>query len=491
MKINAKKAKPLYKVALLVLNLLGFPLMLLIVGLTCAFYANSGIYKITVYAPMLIVLLMWGVTALLQTIIFRKDKKRHASFKHTMLSCVAIPICCLGGLYLLLDIVLPPVLTGATSGTILYEDIVTDAKGQHNALLTRAQLFLDKNNLYLYETDKDGKPVLDKYGKPVAILDADGKKQYKHFFSEENQAIFKTIFKSFDQAYQSFNGLAIDYAMSEPDLIGGITSGKIPLTVLASIALKTSDVPNGSDIKLGLIEILSMNIQPIVGAIKALIESGFDFGTTGIDPYTGLEEKQALDDILNAVLLHKEFDGIQWNVLQLLGTNPLSNVDPNKQIVQYKGQANERVIGACLGYQDMAWLNSVDLLGIIVCLMDCRAIFYSFAVAIGLMTLMAYMLKKQYMVATGEDCLIISKSKKRLAKEAAKGYYFSNSATTEQVLKEESEETSDVDLNKIIENEDNTKSKSLFSKSKEPKVKEAKAPKEKKTKEPKEKRKKL
>ena len=496
-----KNHKALYKIAILVTNLVGFPLLLLLVALECMHYNESGIYKFTVFAPCLIVLLMWGITALLQMIIFRVDKKTHASFKHTMISCAVVPICCLGGLFLVLDIALPKLLAKATSNTILYEDIVVDAKGQHETILSKAQMFLYKNNLYKYEVDKNGQPVLDKLGKPVPI-GTNGKPlkfnensypsydfkqiQFEHWFSDENMDIFKPIFSSFDQAYQSFNGLAIEFALSEPDLVGGILNGNIPITVLASIALKTTppeDV-NGSNVKLDLLEILTLNKEPLVNAVKALIASGFDFGVTGKDPYTGADEKQALDDILNSVILHKEFNGVKWNVLQLLGTNPLSGIDPNKQIVQYEGTENEVVLGACLGYQDMAWLNSVDLLGIIICLMDCRDYFYIFGVVIGIVTYIVFVLKKQYLLTYGDDCLLLPKTKRRRAKEERDNWYYSSSSN-KGVMNINNDSITEMESNEIQEDfERETKSLSKpsfadrFKKNdNEPKVAKEKAPK--------------
>lgn len=423
-----KRPKALYKLVILLTNLVGFPLLLTIVAITCAKYNESGIYKITVFLPCLLVVALWGVTALIQMLIFRGDKKHHASFKHTMISCAVVPICVLAGLFLVLDIFLPKLLAQATSSTIFYEDIVVDAKGQHDLILSKAQLFLDKNNLYEYEKNPDGSPkAVDEFGKPVPTLDANGKKKYYYWFSEENMAIFKPIFSSFDQAYQSFNGLAIEYALSGGDLVSKIISGEIPITVLTSIVLRTTppeDV-NGSNVKLGLLEVLTLNKEPLVNAVKALIATGFDFSPTGKDPYTGKDEIQALDDILKAVLVHKEYEGVRWNVLQLLGENPISNVDPNKQIIQNEGKANEKVLGACLGYQDMAWLNSVDLLGIIICLMNCRSYFYLFGVLIGMLTYIEFVLKKQYLMAYGEDCLLLPKSKRRKAKEQKNDWHYS------------------------------------------------------------------
>ena len=461
----------LYKTALLVLNLVGFPVLLILCILTCKEYSESGIYKITVYAPALVAGLMWGLTALIQFIIFRNDKKKHRSFKHTMLACTAVPICCLSGLWLLLDIALPSLLQGATSNTILYEDIVVDAKGKHEHILSIAQNFMYKNNMYEYDVNPvDGTPlemeqtlnpdnprlkylfnedgtlkeqysgklkqnsngeylIPERMQKPKPKLDKEGNIKYKYWFCKENKELFDTFFSSFDQAYQTFNGLAIEYALSESDLVGGILSGKIPLTVLMTIILKTSPEDNKLNVKLDLFDILSMNMDRIVGAVGDLINSGFDFSTE-FNTYTGKDENVVLDNVLKNVVIHMTYDNISWNVLQLLGDNPLSNVDPNGDIVRYKGTDHEEHLGACMGYQDMAWLNSIDLLGIIICLLDCRKYFYIFGAVTGILTYLAFILKKKYMITSGGIDLTILPHGKRMGKDKLNNYFFQGSSNT-------------------------------------------------------------
>lgn len=60
----------------------------------------------------------------------------------------------------------PPALSDATSGTILYEDVVYDWQGQHQALYDRVELFKEKNGM-----DESVKYTDDEFRKVFLALD--------------------------------------------------------------------------------------------------------------------------------------------------------------------------------------------------------------------------------------------------------------------------------------------------------------------------------
>lgn len=475
------------RIFLIITNLIGFPMFILAVGLTCKYYADTRIYTGLIYVPLLLAFAMWGVTALIQFLIYNRDRKIHRSFKHTILSCTAVPLCCLAGLFLILDIVLPPLLTGATSGTIKYEHLVENAKGQNEIFKEKAHRFMYKNGMF--EKNEFGEPI-DNNGKVIPSIKIDYDKNGKavmwkthdnpngvvigtpegsgirleneeliamvggtmlnyneynklytnymnsirffEYYSEENQNIFKPIFASFDQAYNLFNGLALDCVLGG-DALGDITSGAIPLTALITIILRTAP-GNESDPTLSLAEILLMNKDLIENAIEGLIASGLNFSATGKNLYSFNDEMPGLAALLDSVVVTKNCNGISWSVLQLDGSGLLSNCDPNANIYYNKGEANETRVGGCLGYQDMAWLNSLSLLGIITCLMDCRDLFYIFGVYIAMLTYITYLAKKRYLLANGEVINIIPLSNKRREKIEKKGYYFATVINPKQIV---------------------------------------------------------
>lgn len=92
-------------------------------------------------------------------------------------------------------------LSDATSGTILYEDVVYDWQGQHQALYDRVELFKEKNGM-----DESVKYTDDEFRK-----------------------VFRPLFTSMDKAYHSFNPLAIEMALDSPDMLEAILNGNFPM----------------------------------------------------------------------------------------------------------------------------------------------------------------------------------------------------------------------------------------------------------------------
>ncbi len=145
----------------------------------------------------------------------------------------------------------------------------------------------------------------------------------------------------------------------------------ITYTLANMLLLKTSAIKNGNDHNLSIDKIIDMNLNSVIMALLPLVSGD------------GPIDNAKINDVINSVLVYKEFDGIRWNIFNILGNNMLfPDIDPNAEIVQtVNGQ--KTVIGASLGYQDMAWLDGIPMMFFIP-LMSMRVVLYVFAALLAL-----------------------------------------------------------------------------------------------------------
>ncbi len=336
----------------IVLYAAGFPVLFIIALVKSLEWNSYGMYGASAFAPLIAVVILAALTLGVQALVYNFSKNRNGM----AVKLLVIPIAIIVGIFGILDIAMPPLLKDATSNTILYEDVVNDYKGVHQKLYDRVELFKQKNGL-------------------------DESVTYQ---SEEFQAIFQPIFKSMDQAYNAFDPLAIQIALDSPDLLEAIKNGNLPISVAATLLL---DVPthtvDGREVAIHdaeLLEIVLNNLNKILEALPEIMtEDGVDISTA------------ALNNALNKVLATKEFDGISWNIFNILGSNMIApDIDPNAQIVRVTKDkwgtvTDTEIVGAALGYQDMAWLNGIPLMFFIP-LMSMREIMYLFAGLIAVFT---------------------------------------------------------------------------------------------------------
>lgn len=325
-----------------------FFLILFVIALVKSIEWNSyGMYGVSSFAPLFAVLVVAVLVIGIQATVFAACKKKGKLGESLALKLLVVPVAVIVGLFGIIDIVMPPVLDDATSGTILYEDVVYDWQGQHEALYERVELFKEKNG-----------------------MDASVK-----YTDEEFQSVFRPLFTSMDKAYHGFNPLAIEMALDSPDMLEAILNGNFPIEVAATLILRTSDEQNGYDQNLTLEEILDKNISDVIGEVLVLVVGG---------EYDNAAINEAINNVLYTQLqptsTGKDAQYIEWNIFNILGSNILfPEFDPNAQIVDING--NE--MGACLGYQDMAWLDGIPLMFFIP-LMSVRNIFYIFAALLGI-----------------------------------------------------------------------------------------------------------
>lgn len=346
----------------ILLYAIGFPILFIVSLLKSIEWNSYGMYGASAFAPLIAVIVIALIVLGVQALVYNLCVKKGKTGKSLMLKLACIPLAVIVGIMGLLDIAMPPLLQSATSNTILYEDVVFYAQGTHEKLYERVELFKQKNG-----------------------LDASVKYQDKEF-----QDIFKSMYKSMDDAYHAFDPLAIEIALDQPDMLGAIMRGDFPIELAATLLLKTSNTPNENDHNLTVMEILNKNLTTLMGAVGSAMEGGLDLSDTA-----------KLNELINSVLVYKEFDGIRWNIFNILGSNMLfADVDPNAEIVKYTYDEygdveDEVVLGACLGYQDMAWLDGIPLMFFIP-LMSMREIFYIFAALLVLCAIVQYMVAEAY-----------------------------------------------------------------------------------------------
>ncbi len=192
-----------------------------------------------------------------------------------------------------------------------------------------------------------------------------------------------SMYKSMNEAYHAFDALAIEIALDKPDMLKAITTGDFPINLAATLLLKTSAIKNGNDHNLSIDKIIDMNLNSVIMALLPLVSGD------------GPIDNAKINDVINSVLVYKEFDGIRWNIFNILGNNMLfPDIDPNAEIVQtVNGQ--KTVIGASLGYQDMAWLDGIPMMFFIP-LMSMRVVFYVFAALLALFAAIQYYAAERY-----------------------------------------------------------------------------------------------
>lgn len=351
-----------YPLINILLYAVGFPILFIVSIVESVKWNSYGMYGASSFAPMIAVILLAAIVLGVQALVYNLCRKKCKTDKSLMLKMACIPLAVIVGLFGILDIAMPSLLKDATSNTILYEDVVYDYQGMHDKLYEKVEAFKQKNGL-----DESVK-----------------------YSDDEFQNIFKPMYASMDKAYHAFDPLAIEIALDKPDMMQAINNGDFPIELAATLLLKTSAKPNENNHNLTVQQIIDMNMSNLIQTVIGALGDGLDFSDTA-----------KLNEIVNSVLVYKEYDGIRWNIFNILGSNMLFNdIDPNAEIVQYTYKANgrvdtETVIGASLGYQDMAWLDGIPMMFFIP-LMSMRICFYVFAALLTLIAIGQYYVAEAY-----------------------------------------------------------------------------------------------
>lgn len=362
-----------YKILYIALYCFGFP-VLAIVTLALSIQWNSfGMYGAGAFAPFLFVLVAWILSALIILAVKAINKKLGKEGKGKIrIAAAIVPLILVFGLFLIFEAALPSVLDDATSGTIKYEDVLEDADGMHEELLARVNAFKEKNNL-------------------------DEKVKYS---DKQFQDILNAIFPSMDAAYNSFDPLAITIALEFDDLMEALMNGNMPVPLAATLILETvQNDPMKYNHTLSVPEILALNMSKIETALGALIAN--------INDISG-----GLNDIVDGILIKKTIDGVSWNIFQILGENLLDpSSDPNSEIVRITEGEEPVVLGASLGYQDMAWLNGLPQMFFIP-MYSAKTLLFVYVLAIAVLALLQQLVQNAYCTKFDENIIDFKKLKK-------------------------------------------------------------------------------
>lgn len=343
------------------LFLAGFPLLILLVyfnstaGLEASYGSGffdgfNGLFPIVFTAIMFVI-------ALIAEIILRVSAKRtigsgKSSFRKQAVKLAVVGFAVLTGLFVVIDCVIAPILTDATSDTLKYEDLVDDYDAQHIRNDDLIDFFIEINySEHEYDATFDAGDSITRQHIKILLQSCfesdyadDGKvmlgtgdlnklslNEYleQGLKNKEVAELVSVKYKSIDSAYSRFDKIAIDMALK------GIMTG----------------------------EVIGKLIVPLT-----LPEDGYEV-------YFPMENNQYMtegDDYIDLDgdgKYSEEEQFIKWSILDMLG-----NSDVGLGISLPVTNLQRGV----WDYQLQAWLGSVGLLGIITGLFSVRQLFYIF-----------------------------------------------------------------------------------------------------------------
>ena len=361
-----------------ILYVIGFPLLMVVAILCSMPYIKAGLYGLTACVPIILVLLVWvatGVTELVIRLVGKKkmdsvEDKKKAINKQGLKMIIAVFVC-LTVFSIFLDIVLPPLLNKATQGTIKYEDVLMDGTSQSDKQRALFDKFVewnvDNGNLNektfaaMDEEFRESKKTSPwrQTGLYKANDDTCFTAKYKDKITAEYKkealncaeinTVIKKCFNSIDAAYKSFDPLSIELALEDMNFL--FEYNHDALTDIAKVYW--GDELGHSD-----------------SGDYELVDSDYKYQWCILDLIGSIPENEMIDQNLSlldmAWKLHKDSAG---------------NIATH----------NER--RGILDYMNMAWINSIGLLGI-VSITSIRNWFYFFSAVIILASLVRYFIAR-------------------------------------------------------------------------------------------------
>lgn len=379
-----------------ILYVIGFPLLMVVAILCSMPYIKAGLYGLTACVPIILVLLVWvatGVTELVIRLVGKKkmdsvEDKKKAINKQGLKMIIAIFVC-LTVFSIFLDIVLPPLLNKATQGTIKYEDVLMDGRSQSDKQRALFDKFVEWNVENGNLREKTLAAIDKEFGNSAesvkATFIADAKKfrenkstspwmhsklytasdkkcftaKYKDKIIAEYKkealncaeinTVIKKCFNSIDAAYRSFDPLSIELALEDMNFL--FKYNKNFVADIGKVIIgdekgnsSTGDVP--------------------------LFESDYKYLWCILDLVGEVPQNEMIED--NMALI-----GGLWDLHTDSAGKPATH--------------NER--RGILDYMNMAWINSIGLLGI-VSITSIRNWFYFFSAVIILASLVRYFIAR-------------------------------------------------------------------------------------------------
>lgn len=425
-----KDKKIIKGLAIALLQLLGFPLLLVLIVINIKpLLEQASDYGVFVYAGIIIPSLIALIYFLA---FFKKRRKKKQSPIRQSVGLAVFSFCCLFGLFLVIDVVAPQPLLKATQGTVYHEDLV-DFKGLGKKFKEAQDTFIqrnvdngnlvhsrivDKNGVVQTKVKEDnisfgqymrkkapysfedgslfGGRKLDEKSKPEDFAkykkhnDAvtEKRKEMLAGFSKDlkakgmkvsaTKALYDVIFKSIDQ-----NG----YGKFETSWVDMANDGRLTMPVLFHLLfderervivdfLRVKVVgPNTDDIE--------WNTDPVNWVILDMLGDPMDMDLSGT-------VKGELYNVLKSTeVIHKDL----FNVIsEFLAKNDVLGGPINIAVELKDGKTTLKLLPAAiergsLGYQNMAWMNSMSLLYMLCSVFSVRTYFLIFGAIIPVLCL--------------------------------------------------------------------------------------------------------
>ncbi len=371
-----------------ILFLLGFPVLVALVALASLNVIEQGLsYGFWPFIGLIVACLFFIVYLITFIVTGKKAKKATnlKKVKNGIIALVIVSFVCTAGLWLVIDIPLPGILSTATSGTILFDDVRED---------------------YTYHADVHGK-LLDDF---ITLNYNNGNLDNSYdletyleegYRNEDVKKLIETNFKSIDKGgYVSYINigpwinLANDKRMTIPCIVTLITAEReyelqpfqLKYEVMPDSVITEKDVEDGKPVydwahkedyaredELAPVRwtVLDMDGKPMevpIGSVSGLLAS-INPALAGVSPLVmGILEEfgpSICNSIVNLVS-HEDVAGAPIYI-------SLDISDGDTATLTLRPSNEQR---GMLGYQNSAWLNSNNLIFALISIFPVRQVLY-------------------------------------------------------------------------------------------------------------------
>ncbi|MDR3216049.1 MAG: hypothetical protein LBT55_01370 [Clostridiaceae bacterium] len=347
-------------------HLAGFPLLILLVYLNSKVGIEADYDFLHGYVGVIVAGAFWVIAIVVEFFLRLRAHKTipagKSSFKKQAIKLAIVPICCLFGLMFLVDFVGPKPISSATSSTLYYEDFLADYNNRHEINRGLLDTFIDINVENGHLREKFTAKEIEIPNKYYMKSDANptGYEPSKNFYGDIDIARIEWI-KEHVSA-ETIEEIKAAYKKE------GFSNAEV--TALAKTTYNSIDSAYQRFPGLGIDMAMAGNMSSqVIGIlINPLYYPTTDFVVKDPD------------------YMYK------YDILEMLGEVP-EGVDLGGLSID--GLVRNKEKGA-LDYMSNAWFNSVGLLGIITGLFAARELFYIFAGAIIVLTILRGFCREAY-----------------------------------------------------------------------------------------------
>lgn len=387
-----------------ILYVIGFPLLMVVAILCSMPYIKAGLYGLTACVPIILVLLVWvatGVTELVIRLVGKKkmdsvEDKKKAINKQGLKMIIAVFVC-LTVFSIFLDIVLPPLLNKATQGTIKYEDVLMDGTSQSDKQRALFDKFVEWNVENGNLREKTLAAMDEKFGNSAESVKATfiaNAKQFRDNYKLSTTAPPKTSPWKQPGVYKANDDTC--FTAKYKDKI----TAEYKKEALNCAEIKTVIKKCFNSIDAAYKSFDPLSIELALEDMNFLFEYNRDALTDIAKVYWG--DELGHSDSGDYELVDSDYK-YQWCILDLVGEIPQNEmIDQNIGLLEPAWKLHTDSAGnpathnekrGILDYMNMAWINSIGLLGI-VSVTSIRNWFYFFSAVIILASLVRYFIAR-------------------------------------------------------------------------------------------------